>query len=185
MGGAQDVVVLGEMAVLGARDAEVHHLDVAVGQHHDVLRLDVAVDDLVLVCNGEGAADLRADLGDLLGIEGAMAAHAALEVGAAQVLHDDVVRVAVFAPVVHAHDVGALQTGCGLRLLLEASGEGGVPGVLGQHDLHGNGAVEHLVLRAIHAGHAAVSDLILEQVPSSKYTLSVWHVFNSSSIYPP
>ena len=107
MCGAEHVVILREVTVLGAGDAEVHHLDVAVGQHHDVLRLDVAVDDLVLMRHGERGADLRANLGDLLGVERAVAADAALEVGAAQVLHNDVIGVAVLAPIVDAHDVRA------------------------------------------------------------------------------
>ena len=58
VGGAQYIVVLREVAVLCARDAKVHHLDVAVGQHHDVLRLNVAVDDLVLVGDRKRRADL-------------------------------------------------------------------------------------------------------------------------------
>ena len=32
-----------------ARDAEIHHLDAAVLEHHDILGLDVAVDDTALV----------------------------------------------------------------------------------------------------------------------------------------
>ena len=169
MGGSQHVVILREVAVLGARDAEVHDLDVAIGLDHDVLRLDVAVDDLVLMRDGERGADLAADLRDLLGVERAVAADAALEVGAAQVFHHDEIGVAVAAPVIDAHDVGALQAGGRLGLLLEAGGEGGVAGVLRQHDLHGDGAVEHLVLCAVDGRHAARSDLVLEEVPSSQY----------------
>ena len=118
------------MTVLGACDAKIHYLDVAVGQHHDVLRLNVAVDDLVLVGDRKRGADLRADLGDLLGVEGAVALDAALKVGSAQVLHDDVIGVAVLAPIVDAHDIGGGQAGRCLGLLLKAGGEGGVAGIL-------------------------------------------------------
>ena len=166
MGGSQHVVVLREVAVLGARDAKVHHLDVAVGQHHEVLRLNVAVDDLVLVGDRKRGADLRADLGDLLGVEGAVALDAALKVGAAQVLHDDVIGVAVFAPIVDAHDIGGGETGCCLGLLLKACGEGCVASILRQHDLDGYRAVEDLVLRTEDGRHAACPHLILEEVSS-------------------
>ena len=166
MGGSQHVVVLREVAVLGACDAKIHDLDVAVGQHHDVLRLNVAVDDLVLVGDRKRRADLRADLGDLLGVEGAVALDAALKVGAAQVLHDDVIGVAVLAPIVDAHDIGGGETGCCLGLLLKAGGEGGVAGILRQHDLDGNRAVEDLILRTEDGRHAARSHLILEEVSS-------------------
>ena len=166
VGGSQHVVVLREVAVLGARDAKVHHLDVAVGQHHDVLRLNVAVDDLVLVGDRKRGADLRADLGDLLGVEGAVALDAALKVGAAQVLHDDVIGVAVLAPIVDAHDIGGGETGCCLGLLLKACGEGCVASILRQHDLDGYRAVEDLVLRTEDGRHAACPHLILEEVSS-------------------
>ena len=166
MGGAQNVVILREVAVLGACDAKIHYLDVAVGQHHDVLRLDVAVDDLVLVCDRKRGADLRADLRDLLGIEGAVALDAALKVGTAQVLHDDVIGVAVLAPVVDAHDIGGGQAGSCLGLLLKAGGEGGVAGILRQHDLDGNRAVEDLILCTEDGRHTARSHLILEEVSS-------------------
>ena len=42
--------------VLGSGDAEVHHLHVAVGLHHDVLGLDVAMDDVLVVGHREGLA---------------------------------------------------------------------------------------------------------------------------------
>ena len=166
MGGSQHVVVLCEVAVLGACDAKIHYLDVAVGQHHDVLRLNVAVDNLVLVCDRKRGADLRADLCDLLGIEGAVALDAALKVGTAQVLHDDVIGVAVLAPVVDAHDIGGGQAGRCLGLLLKAGGEGGVAGILRQHDLDGNRAVEDLILCTEDGRHTARSHLILKEVSS-------------------
>ncbi len=146
--------------VLRARDAEVHDLHVAVGLHHDVLRLDVAVDDVQIVRHGEGLAHLRADLGDLALVDGAALVDGRLQVGSAHELHDDVVGAVVLAPVVHVHDVGALQVGGGGGLLLEALGEVGVGGVLGQHDLHGDQTAQHVVLRAVHLGHAADADAL-------------------------
>ena len=166
MGGSQHVVVLREVAVLGARDAKVHHLNVAVGQHHDVLRLNIAVDDLVLVGDRKCGADLRADLSDLFGIKGAVALDAALKVGAAQVFHDDVIGVAVLAPIVDADDIGGGEAGGCLGLLLKACGKGGVAGILRQHDFDSYRAVEDLVLCTVDGRHAARSYLILEEVSS-------------------
>ena len=167
VGGAQDGVVLREVAVLGASDAEVHHLDVAIGLHHDVLRLDVAVDDVVTVGHGERLGNLGANLGNLLAVEGAVLLDAALEVGAAQVLHDDVVRVAVLAPVIDRDDVRALQRCRGLGLLLEARRKRGVVGVLRQHRLDGHGAAQDLVLSAVDRGHAAGANPVLNLVASA------------------
>lgn len=47
-------------------DAEVHHLDATVGQTHDILGLEIAMDDrwAVRVGDDEGARDLVDDVGD-------------------------------------------------------------------------------------------------------------------------
>ena len=166
--GAKHGVVGGEVAVLGACDAKVHHLYVAVRLHHDVLRLDVAVDDVMVVGDGERLRNLRADLRDLLAVEGAVLADAALEVGPAQVLHDDVVGVAVLAPVVDRDDVGAVEGSRRLRLLLEARCEGRVGRILGQHRLDGDGPPQDLIHATVDRGHASRSHLVEDLVPSTK-----------------
>ena len=150
-----------------AGDAEVSDLDAAVAKHHDVLRLDVAVDDVVTVGHGERLGNLGANLGNLLAVEGAVLLDAALEVGAAQVLHDDVVRVAVLAPVIDRDDVRALQRCRGLGLLLEARRKRGVVGVLRQHRLDSHGAAQDLVLSAVDRGHAAGANPVLNLVASA------------------
>ena len=58
MGCAKDGIVCGQMTVLGSRNSEVHHLDVAVGLDHDVLRLDVAMDNVVCVRYRKRLGDL-------------------------------------------------------------------------------------------------------------------------------
>ena len=144
--------------VLRTRDAEVHDLHVAVGLHHDVLRLDVAVDDVKTVSHGKRLAHLAADFGDLALIDGAALVNGGFQVGAAHVFHDDVVGAFVLAPVVHVDNVGALQVGSACRFLLEALGEALVCGVLGQHHLYCYHTTQDVILRAVHLGHAADAD---------------------------
>ena len=99
----------GRVGVDGARaarfdqlgEAEVEHLRAAVGRHHDVLGLDVAVDDARLMRGGKSAGDVRGDrqpLGD-----GAIAAlgQACAQRGAVEVLLDDVLRLALDADVAY------------------------------------------------------------------------------------
>ena len=168
VGGAQHSGRFVVHGVLRPGDAEVHHLHVAVGLHHDVLRLDVAVDDVLVVGDGEGLAHLGADFGGLALVDGAALLDGGLQVGPAHELHDDVVGVVVLAPVVHVHDVGALQV-CGSGgLLAEALGEIGVGGELRQHHLHGDDAAQRAVLGAVHLGHAADADAILYLVAAAK-----------------
>ena len=155
VGGAQDGGGLRKAGVARASDAEVHDLDVAIGLDHDVLRLDVAVDDAGCVRNRQGLRNLRADFGNLALVDRAALLDGGFQVGAAQELHDDVVGFAIEAPVVNAHDVGALQARrrCGLKT--EAFGEGFIGSVLGQHDFNGNHTAQNLVLCTVHLGHSA------------------------------
>ena len=146
--------------VLGARDAEVHHFDVAVGLDHDVLRLDVAVDDVEAVGHGQRLANLAADFGDLALVDGAALLDGGFQVGTADVLHDDVVRAVVLAPVVHVDDVGALQVGGACGFLFEALREVFICGVLREHHLDRYQAPQDVVLRAVHLGHAADADAL-------------------------
>ena len=127
----------------------------------------------------ESAPHLRADLRDLLGVERAVAAHAALKIGAVKQLHHDVIGVAILAPVVDAYDVGALQGCCCLGFLLEARGERGVSCILGQHDFDRYGTVQNLVLSTENRGHATGSDLLLKEVPSSQQALLLRHSYSS------
>ena len=125
--------------------------------------------DVLAVGDGKRLADLAADFGDLTLVDGAALLDRAFQVGAAHVFHDDEVRALVLAPVVDVHDVGALQVGRRSRFLFEAGGEFGVGGVLGQHDLHGYGAAENLVLRLVHLGHAADAYAFGDFVPSVEH----------------
>ena len=78
------------------------------------------MDDVEAVGDGESLAYLAADLGDLALVDGAALVDGGLQIGAAHVFHDDVVRALVLAPVVHVDDVGALQIGGASGFLLEA-----------------------------------------------------------------
>ena len=66
LGGADDGLGLGHRRVgVGHRagDAEVHHLDLALGTDHDVGGFDVAVHDAHAVAVGEGVEDALGDPG--------------------------------------------------------------------------------------------------------------------------
>ena len=174
VGRSQNRVVGREMAVLGAGDAEVHDLDVAIRLDHDVLRLDVAVDDVVLVGDGERLGNLGADLCDLAAVQRSVLPDAVLQVRAAQVLHDDVIGVPILAPVIDRDDIGALERCRCLCLLLEAGSKRRVCCVLGQHGLDSDSTAEDLVKAAVHCRHSACADLVLDRIAATEN--SVCHI---------
>ena len=60
------------LALEEAGNAEVGHLDGAVLQEHDVLGLDVPVDDALLVGTLQGHEDLGGEVDSLLPADGAL-----------------------------------------------------------------------------------------------------------------
>ena len=105
--------------------AEVGDLHAALAVQQDVLRLDVAVDDALLVGVLQGVADLRHDPQRLLRLQVAVAQQLP-QVDAVHVLHDEVVEAAGLAEIVDGDDVGMAEPGQGAGLAVEALGEGGV-----------------------------------------------------------
>ena len=157
-----DGLVGGVGAVGEAGDAEVRHLHRPVPEDHDVLGLDVPVDDPPAVGVAEALHDLGDDLGDevegLRPVEAAPALHILLEGDAVDELHDDIVHIAAPGHVVHRHDVGVGQHGDGLGLVMEPAAELRVlRQVLLQH-LDGHQAVEPVAPGLEYHRHAPGAD---------------------------
>ena len=144
----------------------VHHLDLAEGPHHDVGRLEVAVDHPL----GVG---IRHRLRHLQG-DGQQAGPIGRRVGpfaedrrerlALDQLHGEEGPVAEAADVVDRHDAGMLQLAADLRLLDEALGHVGAVGVPLQEHLDREVAAEVDVPAPQHGPHAAAGDLAGELV---------------------
>ena len=101
------------------RDAEIEDLGHPVVQDEDVARLDVAMDDALLVGVREAVADLHHQR--QLALEGHVPALGddLLQLLAFQVLHDDEQAPLVLAQVVDRDDVGMAELRAGLGLAEE------------------------------------------------------------------
>ena len=136
------------------REAEVQHLDLALRRHDRVRGLDVPVNDAPRVGLLEGGGHLRPDLDDPVHVERA-ARHELAQVLSLDVLHRDEVRAVLLAHVVHVGDVRVAEGRSRARLALEALAVPLVHGQLRGQDLHGHGAVEPRVARAVDLAHAS------------------------------
>ncbi|CAM5409857.1 hypothetical protein SANTM175S_09128 [Streptomyces antimycoticus] len=123
----------GEADVMAeAGDAEVAELHGAVGEPHDVGRLQIAVDHALVMGVSEGRGDLLRDVQHLGDRQRAalVVLQQLAEVTALQQLHDQVQRALVLAEVMHHRDPAVLQRGGHPRLQAEAlahhTGERGV-----------------------------------------------------------
>ncbi len=140
-------------------EAEVDHLDEVAAEPHrledDVLRLEIAVDDVEVVRLAERGEDLDHDVDDALEGEEALLVHHAGEVLPAQVLHHQVELPAVLPEVDHGDRVGVVEAARGARLRDEADRGALVAEQVRVDDLDGDRAAERLLLGAVHAPHAA------------------------------
>ena len=150
-------------AVLGRREreAEVHHpgADVArvVARRHDVLGLDVAVDDAAGVAVVERLGDLRPDVEDVAEAERTFAQERP-QVRAGQDRHDEKESPLVPAEVVDRDDGRVVHLRDDLGLSLESL-LGVLREVPGRDQLDRDLAVQDGVLRAVDDAHPAAPQL--------------------------
>ena len=149
-------------------DAEVHEFHAAFGVEEDVLGLDVAVEDALVVGVLEGFANLRDD-GEGLGGGEAAGAEGLAEVRAVHVFHEQVVKRGMGdgvwglgcgheAEVVDGDDVGVAEAGEEAAFALEAGGEGGGGAEVGWEEFEGDETIELRLAGLEDVAHAAGAD---------------------------
>ena len=145
-------------------DAEVGHLRRSALVEQNVVRLDVAVDDLELVRVGERAGDLDREDERAPHRECADPLDRGLEVLPCDVLEDDELAAVPLAAVDDGDHVRMGQARDRPCLAPEAFHVFGVARVVLVEDLDGHTPLEHGVVRPIDARHAALADELLELV---------------------
>ena len=152
-----------------ARDAKVHHAELAVVQQHDVLGLDVPVHHTV----GVGVLQRLEDLGNKVhGLPAGEFTAPLVEVfpqgHTVHIFHDDILQLVVDRNVVYLDDVGVVEQRNGLGFVLKPAHKLRVVGVLLPEHLHrhhstgGHRAVAAQHNRLVHVGHAAGADEFLD-----------------------
>ena len=154
------------LALEEAGNAEVGHLDGAVLQEHDVLGLDVPVDDALLVGALQGHEDLGGEVDSLLPADGALLLDILLQGDAVDKLHDDVLDLVAKADIVHLDNVGVVEHRDGLGLIAETAQEIAVVGKFFLQNLDGHPAALHAVVGLVDIGHAAHADKLVDFVPA-------------------
>ncbi len=149
--GLQARLVLGRRLQVGGQ-AEVEDLDPPVRRDEEVRRLEVPVDDALVVRRREAARDLGGVL-DRPPLGQRPSREPLPEGPPLEQFRHGVGRAVVHAEVVDGEDARVGERGEGLRLVLEAGQPVRIPGeALGQ-DLDGNGAVEAGVPRPVDLAH--------------------------------
>ena len=141
----------------GSGDAEVHQLHLALAGEQDVARLDVAVDDLLVMGVFQGLAHLVHDEGGRVVGEVALPPDQGIQRDAVNVLFHDVIGMAFLEVIVHLHDAVVLEVHHDARFALEPLDElaAAAQGEL----LQEHRAVQGGMPRLVEGPHAALGDL--------------------------
>ena len=117
----QDGVSLCELHRIRNRgDTEIRDLDRSVILDQDVLRFDVAVNDVVFMRFDDGCQELIHDLQGFLLIHSASGCNQFFQCFTADVLHHNEVLTFIFPHIVDFHNVGMVQTAGRIGLPLKA-----------------------------------------------------------------
>ena len=170
---------------LSAREPEVEDRDGPAVLDHDVLRLEVAMDDAELVRGFGPEGDLpedrdRACLGQL-----SLELDDRPQVLARNVFHRDVGEVVAHSEVVDARHVRVLDLPVEIDLALEPEEELLVVGLpVGRQDLDGDDVVEIQILRLEDDSHAAAADGLLPSVARQSLEEALAEAFQVHAFAP-
>ena len=101
------------------RQAKIHHLDGTVSRNHQVLRLQIAMNDANLVCFGKTVGNLRGDCDRLPKWNGAGGEQRTYRFSIHQ-FHCDVARAVHLPEFINRHDVLVIKRAGGTRFQFEA-----------------------------------------------------------------
>ena len=161
--GAERLLRHGVGGVGKTGDAEVRDLDAAVAQHHDVLRLDVAVDDAARMRVAQPLHNLCDEMQRLAPVQTPAPLHILLECDAVDELHDDVLRRGA-RHVIDRNDVRVGEHRDGLGFVVEAAAEIRVAREIAFQYLDRHKAVEPVALGLIDHCHAAAADQLKQLI---------------------
>ena len=150
-------------------DAEIEHLDdlscMAIGHHEKVIRFDVPVPDLVDMGLRQGATGLDHELGSLFPRNCSIPVQACRQRFPGQQFHGEVhLPVRSDAEIKNGYRVGALQAGCGLRLLEKTFDVSRLLGDFLAQNFESHLPVQVLLLRPVHVAHPALADKLHDLV---------------------
>ncbi len=151
--------LVGRVGAVGEKgDAEIRHLHRAVPEDHNVLRLDIPVNNPPAVSMAEPLHDLGNEVEGLRPVQPSPPLHILLEGNAVNKFHDNIVHVPPAAHVVHRHNVGVAEHGDSLRLIVEPAAELRILAEIFFQHLDGHHPVEPVALGLEYHRHAPGPD---------------------------
>ncbi len=136
------------------------------GGKEDVLRLQIAMDDALLVREGEAFEGLEDDgAGQLQGQPAAVGGHEGVEAAAGAILHDEIENPFAGTHIEDGHDVRMAERGGAADFAEEFIAAGLIHGGAGQHDFDGDALLVFRPPGAIGGPEAAAAQLLFDDAP--------------------
>ena len=140
------------------RDTEVCHLDLPVPKQHNVLRLDVAVDDALGMRMLQSAQDLLGDADGLAQGKHALLVHILPKRDTLDALHHDILDIVAHRNVANRHDVRVAEHGDCAALVDDALDCLRIVGNVVPQHFHGDRPMHDQIDRLENHSHAAHAD---------------------------
>ena len=142
-------------------NAEISHLHAAVPQHHDIVGLNVPVDNAPAVGVGEALHNLGDKMQRLTPVQRlSLLLHVLLEGNPVNQFHHDIVQIVRVGDVVHRNDIGVGQHGDSLGLVMKPAPELSVLSQVTLQNFDGNQPVEPVAAGLVYHCHAAGADAL-------------------------
>ena len=139
-------------------NSKIHDGDAPFYVHHDVLRLQVAVNDALAVRCIQGAADLRDDFAGLIRGELALFAKDGLQVASFDEVHGDELDAIGFAKIENANDVFVRDLPGQDQFVLETGENVGPAGEFGTNDFQRDETIDFAISRFVDRAHASFAE---------------------------
>ena len=151
-------------------NAEIRDLDLAVTGNNDILRLDITMNDPLLVCGAQSAGNLHGNIQCLADAELSLHLDIILEGDALNQFHYDKVDAVFVTYVIYTDNIRMGQSRRGLCLCPEFAHKIIIRAEFMFQDFDGHKTIESLVLRLVDIRHTARTDAFNNLVSVLQHT---------------
>ena len=155
-------------------NAEVHHLDCAVTQHHNILRLDISVDNALTVCVLERTEDLQDEMHGILPAELSLLLHVLIQRDSVDILHYDKLDPLRKSDIENLNDIRMTEHGNRLGFIAESAQELLVLGKFLLENLDGDGLMIDNIRCTVDICHSALTDPLGDFVSAVQHLADIF-----------
>ena len=139
-------------------NAEIHDLNGAVCQEHNILRFDIPVHNSPVMRMLERAQNLNDKVHSILPVQNLLAVNVILQRDAVNIFHDDILHLFRKSHIVDFHNIGMGQHCNCLGFIPEPPLELLTLGILRLQDFNSYNTVVQNINSAVYIGHTALTD---------------------------